>query len=100
MIAAAREVEAEFVFAFTALVIPEVSLSVFALISETIEDDADRRVERDAREQESRLASVKRRVAAPQTPVAVSDTSVPKEVRVRLPELQTLAGIAVMLESI
>ncbi len=44
------------------------------------------------------MASVKRRVAAPQTPVAVSDTNVPKEVRVRLPELQTLAGIDVMLE--
>ena len=67
VIAAAIEVEAvctlESVLAFTALVMPEVSLSVLVLISETIDDDAVWRLERVAREPESRVASLSLRVA-------------------------------------
>ncbi len=63
MIAAAIELEAMLVFEFTALVMPEVSLSVLLLISDTIDDEAVCKFPRVASEPESRVASVRRRVA-------------------------------------
>ena len=80
---AARDVEAASmaasVFELTAEVMPDVWVFVLLLICEVMDDEAVCKFPSVAKEPESRVASVKRRVAAPHTLVAVSETRVPNE---------------------